>query len=152
MSVGQPAPDGNGGRPVPPRDRLQPASAVEAGPAYMAWATGSLVRPARGLFVLEWSWRRMTEAHLAESARVDALWSARSGWAMAGPDGPTLDVAWVETTGDDAFELLRALYELAASRGHERVALTVPAVDWMVAALNRSGFESFGLTVYETAV
>jgi hypothetical protein len=111
-----------------------------------------LGRAARGLFPIGWSFRRLTTDDLAAAARAEALWAARSGWAIGARDDETFDVSWLETGPEDAVDLVRALVDLATASGAERIALWTPDVDWMSAAARRAGFELSGMTVFAAAV
>jgi hypothetical protein len=44
--------------------------------------------------------------------------------------------------------MARALVDLAASAGTERIAIMIPIVDWMLRALRRRGCELHFLTIY----
>lgn len=147
-----PLPAGNGGRRVPALEQLTRANSAEAEPAFMSWSTGPLGRAARGLFPVGWSFRRLTTDDLAETARHEALWAARSGWAIGAREGDTFEVAWLETREEDAVDLMRALVDLATNHGTERITLWVPAVEWAVSAARRAGFELDGMTVFAGAI
>lgn len=143
-----PVPSGNGGRRVPAQEQLVPAHASEAGPAFMSWSTGPLVRNARGLFAVRWQWRRLTEDDLETAAKHDALWTARSGWVLAAPTGDTLEVGWLETREDDAADLMRAIVDLAVKRDAEGVRITIPNVGWLTTAARRAGCDLHPIIVY----
>jgi len=145
-------PAGNGGRRVPALEQLARANSAEAEPAFMSWTAGPLGRSGRGLFPIGWSFRRLTTDDLAAAARREALWAARSGWAIATRDAETFEVSWLETRQEDAVDLVRALVDLATAAGAERIALWIPDVDWMSAAARRAGFELSGMTVFAGAV
>lgn len=147
-----PLPAGNGGRRVPALEQLARANSAEAEPAFMSWTAGPLGRSSRGLFPTGWSFRRLTTDDLAAAARREALWAARSGWAIATRDDETFEVSWLETRQEDAVDLVRALVDLATAAGAERIALWIPDVDWMGAAARRAGFELSGMTVFAGAV
>src|SRR3989304_3123140 len=49
IGEGSPVPEGNGGRRVPPPERLDAAHSAEAEPAFLSWSTGELARAAHGL-------------------------------------------------------------------------------------------------------
>jgi hypothetical protein len=153
-SVGEasPLPAGNGGRRVPALEQLARANSAEAEPAFMSWAAGPLGRTARGLFPVGWSFRRLTTDDLAETARHEALWAARSGWAIGARDDTTFEVAWLETRQEDALDLIRALVDLATNQGAERITMWVPAVNWISAAARRAGFALDPMTVFAGAI
>jgi GNAT superfamily N-acetyltransferase len=136
-----PAPEGNGGKRVPAPQRLTPAPAAEADIAMLAWSGGELEQAAHGLFVTRpWTWRRLTLVDLEAAARRRALWQAPSGWAVADGAEGTLHVSWLCTHPEDARIMLRALVDLAAAAGAERLQMEVPNVGWLRAALEQAGW------------
>lgn len=139
----------NGGRRRPPSDRLDRAVSAEAQSAYVAWSTGELGRRSRNLLAIGWRWRRLELDDLMAAARSDALWMSPAGWVLAGVDRDTLEVGWLETAPDQAFELTKSIIDLAAELGTDRVEIKVPAVDWVVAALDALGFEMGRIQLFE---
>ena len=153
-SVGDasPMPAGNGGIRVPAAEQLQRAHSAEAEPAFMSWESGDLYRESRGLFATAWTWRRLQPEDLAEAARAETLWQARSGWAMAGRRNTALSVGWIETSPDDAYDFCRALVDLAVSAGAERSQVMLPEVLWLTNAARRAGYTLHPGTIYERGV
>jgi hypothetical protein len=94
-------------------------------------------------------WRRLTESDLERSARHEAFWMARPGWVVAARRGDQLEVAWLETREEDAYDLMRALVDLASKQEAEGIAVTIPAVGWLTSAARRIGCDLFPVTVYE---
>ena len=91
---------------------------------------------------------RLTVDHLAAAARSGAFWEIGGGWAVATEYGSSLEAAWVETRAEDAADLLRALVDLAVSRGVESIAVWLPEVEWLVRDARRLGFEAQPMGVY----
>ncbi len=155
IGEGSPVPEGNGGRRVPPPERLEPAHSAEAEPAFLSWSTGELARAAHGLLPIGWVWRRMTADHLVLAARNRDLHEGRPGWAIAEVDDEDdmLVVHWMETTRDDAVAMARALVDLAAEARVGEMRIWVPTVDWLETAFQRLGFEfhTVGLWARELA-
>jgi GNAT superfamily N-acetyltransferase len=147
-----PLPAGNGGRRVPAEEQLVKAHTSESTPAFMAWGTSPLNRAARGLFGVQWRWRRLTEEDLSQAARHNALWMARSGWVMAAPDRDRFEVGWLETRDDDAHDLMRSIVDLALNQGVEALGINVPAVSWLKTAARRAGCDLHPIIVYEMAL
>jgi GNAT superfamily N-acetyltransferase len=143
-----PVPRGNGGRRVPTQERLRPAPSAEAEPAFMSWVGGDLSRAARGLFPVHWSFRRLTVDDLTRSARHGALYEGRTGWAIAAPDHDLFEAAWVETTEPDAYDMARAIVDLAAESGADRLRTWVPEVDWATTAFRRAGCDLRWMSVF----
>lgn len=144
-----PVPEGNGGRRVPPPERLRPAPPAETDAAYLSWWGGELVRTARGLFPHRgWVWRRLHVDDLFAAAERRALWSGRPGWAVAEVDEDTFRVGWLETAPSDARAMVRALIDIAAGSGAERMRVMAPRVDWLQQHLRRAGCELHPLTIF----
>jgi len=144
-----PSPDGNGGRRVPSQLRTRSAHAADAQSAFASWSIGDLGRASHGLFGIGWSFRRLTIEDLIAAAREGAFWEIGAGWALASP-GPDsrFDVSWLETREEDADDLLRSLIDLAIGSGSESVTVWIPAVDWLVRAAKRFGFETSLMHIY----
>jgi hypothetical protein len=149
VGAASPVPSGNGGRRVAALEQLVRTHSSDAEPAYMAWTAGALGRRARGLFAVSWTWRRLTPGDLANAARADALWSARSGWVLAARRDETLEVGWVETRQEDAQDLMRALVDLAAAEGADRLLAMLPAVPWLTQAVRKAGCDVERISIYE---
>ncbi len=143
-----PVPEGNGGRRVATQERLKRAPASEAEPAFLSWTTGPLGRTARGLFAVNWRWRRIDVSDLEEAARRQALWESRAGWAMAELRAGEFNVAWIETTADDSYALARALVDAGVEAGADRLTVMAPATDWLNTALRRAGCDLDEITLY----
>jgi GNAT superfamily N-acetyltransferase len=148
-----PSPSGNGGRRLPSKLRSRPAGSSEAQPAFVSWSVGELGRASRGLIGIGWAFRRLTLEDLEAAAKATALWEIGAGWALAAPAlEARFEVAWLETREEDAGDLIRSLVDLAIGSGSESIAIWVPAVDWMVQAARRLGFETSLLHVYAREV
>lgn len=149
-SVGDasPAPAGNGGRRVRALEKLRRAHSSEAQPAFMAWSAGELARRSRGLFGSGWRFRRLTMEDLGTAAVQEALWTARSGWALATRVGTRLEIAWLATGPDDAEDLMRALTDLAVDQGADDVQAFLPDVPWLAQAARRANYSLEAEIVY----
>jgi GNAT superfamily N-acetyltransferase len=149
-----PVPQGNGGRRVPPPERLDVAPSAEAEPAFLSWSTGELSRGAHGLLPISWLWRRMTVEHLTNAARNRHLHEGRPGWAIAEvePEDDMLAVDWLETTREDAAAMALALVDLATEYAVAEIRVWVPSVDWLEQAFTRLGFEFNTVGVWELAL
>jgi GNAT superfamily N-acetyltransferase len=143
-----PVPEGNGGRRVAAAEGLRPAHSSEAEPAMLSWAGGPLERAARGLFPVEWRWRRLSLDDVAEAARRRSLLTGRPGWAIADVDEDTYLVSWLTTTEADAAAAIRALVDGAAAAGTERIEVIAPDVDWIRRQLRRRGCDVHEMTVF----
>ncbi len=147
-----PVAKGNGGRRRPPLDRFVRAPSAEAQPAFMAWSGGPLGRTARGLLAIGWTWRRLSVEDLVRAAKAGALWMCPAGWVLAAPNEETLELGWLEAGPDDIGELLKSALDLAAELDAERLSLKVPEVPWLVDELERTGFDTGRIIIYERAL
>jgi hypothetical protein len=111
-----------------------------------------LVQPARGLHSWHWRWSRLELDYLVEGAKNGELWSSPAGWVFAQIDEERLRVGWLECGPDDATQMIRAIVDLAQDAGTERIHIPVPAVEWLVAALETSQFELHPMIIYERAL
>lgn len=148
----EPATSANGGKRARARRRLKRAHSSEATPAWISWRSGPLVQPARGLHSWQWRWARLELERLVEGAKIGELWASPAGWALARVDKERLTVGWLECGPDDADQMIRAIVDLAQDMGTERIHLPLPAVDWLVAALETSQFELHPMIIYERAL
>jgi len=143
-----PVPEGNGGKRVPPPERLRTAHSAEAEAAYLSWVGGELARTARDLFQVSWRWQRLTPEHLTLAARNQNLLEGRPGWAIAEFDDGTYTVEWLETAESDARAMALAIVDKAAEFAAETLEVMIPAVPWMERELRRLGFEMHPLMVW----
>jgi GNAT superfamily N-acetyltransferase len=151
IGEGSPVPEGNGGRRVPPPERLDVAPSAEAEPAFLSWSTGELARAAHGLMQIQWAWHKMTVQHLVGAARNHSLFEGRPGWAIAevDRDDNMLAVHWMETTRDDAGAMALALVDLAAEAAVGEIRTFQPPLGWLETAFTRLGFEFHTVGVWE---
>ncbi len=145
----KPAAPTNGGRRAKARRKLELAHSSEAIPAWVSWRSGLLVRPARGLHVDGWRWAQLSAEHLIAAGKKGALWSSQAGWITTRRDGDNLYIDFVECGPDDADDLIRSIVDLTFEQHAERVRITAPEVDWLVASLERSGCEIHSMLIYE---
>ena len=137
----QPDPAGNGGRRVPGQERLTPAPSFEAEPAFMSWSSGDLIRHARNVYPIGWTFRGLRIADLEEAAKQRELWSCRAGWVMGAFRDEAFHVPWMTTTPDDAYPLVQAALDRATDLGAEKLTALVPDVDYIQRAFQRIGAE-----------
>ena len=144
--------EGNGGRRTKADVQLQPASAVESGPAFVSWASSEAARSVRGLFARRWVWRRLTEDDIGTAAAADSLWTAAENWIIAEETDDVLDVIWCDASPDRAADVARAVVDLAVERGAGDVRAMVPATPPLRDAFARAGFERRRIVVYAAGV
>lgn len=135
----QPETSGNGGKRAPGDERLTPAPRAEAEPAFLSWSSGDLVRHARNLFPIWWTFRSLRIADLEEAAVERRFWVCRAGWVIGAFRDDAFHVPWMTTNPDDAYSLVRALLDRATDLGAEKLTALVPAVGFLEAAFKRAG-------------
>jgi ribosomal protein S18 acetylase RimI-like enzyme len=145
----EPSPEGNGWRRVPGDEQLQPADLSEAEPAYQAWSASDLIRTAHGLFPIGWSWRAMDISDVRAAARRRSLLESPSGWAIADREGADLHVSWAVTGEDDAAALATSLLDRAFQARVSRLTAMIPAVPWLLSALERARLKLTRSLVFE---
>lgn len=131
----------NGGKRVPGDERLAPAPAAEAGPAWIAWSTGALASAGRQLYPIGWHFRTMTFDDVTDAARSKMLLQCPSGWVIAIPHGEELAVPWIVTSDLDVDRLVRALVDHAHRGSYGSIRAMAPRVPWLMEELVSSGFE-----------
>lgn len=108
----------------------------------LSWAGGPLEQATHRLFATRpWTRHRLTLADLEAAARRRALWQAPSGWAVAEQVEDTFHISWLCTHPEEARLMLRALVDLAAASGAQRLEMEIPAVDCLRAALEQAGWK-----------
>jgi GNAT superfamily N-acetyltransferase len=143
---GDPNPTRNGGRRVPGPERLEPATAMGPADAWPVWERSGLIRAARGLIGVHWTWWRLTIDDLGRFAAEGTLWQAPSGWvvAEADRDADTLQVYWLCGGDDDLRRLTKACVDLAVDLGLDGIRLFGPAHDPLGEALAKLGLDDPG--------
>jgi GNAT superfamily N-acetyltransferase len=148
----QPNPSGNGGKRVPGEERLTPAPSAEAEPAYLSWASGDLIRQARGLFSNRWMFRSLRFEDLEQAANERRLWGCPAGWVIGALQEDSFHLSWVTTNPDDAYPLARAMLDRATDLGAEKLTALVPATNFLVDSFERLGAELHHDTLWEFAL
>lgn len=147
----KPSPDtqSNGGQRAKARRKLELAHSSEAIPAWVSWRSGPLVRPSRGLHVDGWRWSKLTAEHLERAGKRGRLWTSQAGWVVTRRDETVLYADWVECSEESSVDMVKSIIDLAVESHAELLRITVPDVDWMVAALDKTGFENSVMHLYE---
>lgn len=141
-------PAANGGRRVTGDERLIPGRRTETELAWIAWSGSALAVAGHELFPVGWHFRRMTLADLRTAVESSNLWQSPAGWVIAEPRESEMSVPFVSTTDLDSSRMVRAILDLAARRGAERLQLMSPNLGWMIASLQAVGFEIEPNTVF----
>lgn len=149
-STAEPATSSNGGKRARARRKLKKTHSSEALPAWLSWRSGPLLRPSRGLHSWRWRWARLELEYLVAAAKAGELWSSQAGWVLVRRDEERLSVAWLECGPDDAVDMVRSLVDLTVSTKAQRIHIAVPAVDWLLEALDGAQFDGMHqMVVYE---
>jgi GNAT superfamily N-acetyltransferase len=152
IAPAEPAAPTNGGQRAKARRKLARTHSSDAIPAWVSWRSGPLVAPARGLHTWRWRWSRLELEYLTQAAKDGELWSSQAGWAFLRYHANRLAVGWLECGPDEATDMVRSVVDLATEAEVERVHITVPVVDWLVAALETAQFDLHQMIIYERAL
>lgn len=149
-----PNPMRNGGPRVPGPERLLPASRAEIDEAWVAWNSGALLRPARGLVSHSWIFWTMTVDDLVAAKSRSALWTCPSGWVIAELDeeGARLAVTWLQASPSDYRRVIRACLDFAVEGGLSNLAMWLPADPQMMEVLTSLGFDRAPSHVWEMSL
>ena len=146
-----PNPLRNGGPRVLGPERLLPAARAEIDEAWVAWNSGELLRPARGLVSRDWVFWTMTVDDLAAAKNRGALWTCPSGWVIAEVDdeGARLAVTWLQASPPDYRRVIRACLDYAVEQGLSDLAMWLPADPQLLGVLTSLGFDLAPSHVWE---
>jgi RimJ/RimL family protein N-acetyltransferase len=139
IGEGSPVPEGNGGRRVPPPERLDVAPSAEAEPAFLSWSTAN--SPAPRMVYPDRMVAPMTAQHLVLPATGPLRGTSGLGVAEVDRDDNMLAVHWMETMRDDAGAMALALVDLAADAAVGEIRTFQPPLGWLETAFTRLGFE-----------
>lgn len=140
---GDPNPTRNGGRRVPGPERLEPATAMGPADAWPVWERSGLIRAARGLIGVHWTWWRLTIDDLARFGAEGLLWQAPSGWvvAEANREADALEVYWMCGGDDDLRRLTKSCVDLAVDIGLDGIRFFGPEHGPLGEALGKLGLD-----------
>jgi GNAT superfamily N-acetyltransferase len=152
IGSGSPRPHGNGGRRHPSPLQPRPGKRQDLALVRASWSTSEVGRVLRGLVGEQWRFHRLTDADIERAARTGNLWEIGSSWAITGSVEPTFDVQLLDTTPDEAYDVLRALIDSANNRGAEDLTMWLADTEWLVQACRRTGCDVTGHGVWEHAL
>ncbi len=144
----EPQPTSNGGRRVPGPERLVPAPAAEAEPAWMVWSTSGAAAAAHQLYPVDWVFRTMRVDHVRAAATRHELWQAPSGWVIGTSAEDRWHISWIATTEVDARRLVRAVVDRATDLDAQRITMLLPRWEPLMDAAAELGFTATPSTVY----
>jgi len=152
VGAASPNPAGNGGRRHPSALRARPGKRQDIQLVRASWSTSEVGRSLRGLIGEGWRFHRLTDDDIEDAARRGALFEVGSSWVIADQQDEAFNVGWVDTTPDEAHEVIKALVDVANNRGAELVTMWLADTVWLVQAARRTGFEVSGHGVWEHAL
>jgi ribosomal protein S18 acetylase RimI-like enzyme len=130
---------------------LHPSLSQDLDAAWMSWATGELAAAGRELLCEGWLWRTARPDDLRAAASTSRMFQSAHGWVIF-RDSDRLETMWLATTPEDMPALLEGILAMAGAVGEEDLVVKVPAVDWAVESMKRSGFEVSEIEVSYLAV
>jgi GNAT superfamily N-acetyltransferase len=144
VGAGSPNPEGNGGRRHPSPLQPRPGKRQDVGLVRSSWSTSEAGRTMRELIGTGWRFHRLRDEDVLEAARTQNLWEIGNSWAITGSIEPTFDVQMLDTTPDEAYDVIRALIDTANNRGAEDLTMWLADTVWLVQAARRAGCEVTG--------
>ncbi len=96
-----------------------------------------------------WRWSQLQLEDLQQAGRRGELWSSQAGWIWAAREDRRIRVGWLECGPDDGMDMLRSIVDLATESNTDQVQITVPAVPWLVRALESLQFSLAEMLILE---
>jgi GNAT superfamily N-acetyltransferase len=149
IGAGSPNPEGNGGRRHPSPLVAKPGKVQDLTLVRSSWSTSEVGRSLRGLVGSGWRFHRLRDSDIDAAARTANLWEVGNSWAITDSIEPTFAVGLLDTTPDEAHDVMRALVDTANNRGAEEITMWLADTDWLVQAARRIGCEVTGHGVWE---
>jgi len=136
------------GRRLPPSQRLQPATPMDADAAWVFWSLSDLARAGRDLIDDGWRWRKASPADLTAAIENHSLFQSPGGWAIIRTSDQGIRVHWMATTPGDAPLLILGVRDLLRDEYGDEVQMMLPETLWGHEALQREGFESRTVLIF----
>lgn len=149
VGAASPNPEGNGGRRHPSALTARPGKVQDLALVRSSWSTSETGRTLRGLIGTGWRFHRLRDVDIEEAARGGNLWEIANSWVITGSVAPVFDVRLIDTTPDEAYDVIRALIDTANNRGAEELTMWLADTDWLVQAARRAGCDVSGFGVWE---
>jgi len=149
IGAGSPNPEGNGGRRHPSPLTAKPGKVQDLTLVRSSWSTSEVGRALRGLIGSGWRFHRLRDIDIEAAARAANLWEVGNSWAITDSIEPTFAIGLLDTTPDEAHDVMRALVDTANNRGSEEFSMWLADTDWLVQAARRIGCEVTGHGVWE---
>ena len=147
VGAASPNPEGNGGRRTKSAVQAKPGKAHDLPLVRASWTTSEAGRSLRGLLGIGWRFHRLRDVDIEDAARRGGLWEIGSSWAITDTIAPVFLVGLLDTTEDDAHDVIRALIDTANNRGAETFAMWTADTVWLIQAARRAGcdIEGYGI-------
>lgn len=149
VGAASPNPEGNGGRRNPSTLVARPGKVQDLPLVRSSWSTSETGRMLRGLIGTQWRFHRLHDTDIEAAARSGNLWEVANSWVITASVEPVFDVRLIDTTPDEAHDVIRALIDTANNRGAEELTMWLADTDWLVQAARRAGCEVAGFGVWE---
>ena len=144
-----PNPEGNGGRRTRSAVKAKPGTAHDLPLVRASWTSSEAGRSLRGMVGVGWSFHRLRDEDIEAAAKRGGLWEIGSSWAITDSITPQFLVTLLDTTEDDAHDVIRALIDTANNRGAESFAMFIADTVWLVQAARRAGCDVEGYGIWE---
>lgn len=152
VGAASPNPEGNGGRRTKSSLQARPGKTRDVSLVRASWSTSEVGRSMRELIGVGWSFHRLRDEDIEAAARNGQLWEVGSSWAISGAMEPQFTIGMLDTTPDDAYDVIRALVDTANNRGAEGISLWLADTVWLVQAARRAGCDVSGFGIWETPI
>lgn len=149
IGAASPNPEGNGGRRHPSELTARPGKVQDLPLVRSSWSTSETGRTLRGLIGTGWRFHRLSDVDIEDAARSGNLWEIANSWVITGSVEPVFEVRLIDTTPDEAYDVIRALIDTANNRGAEELTMWLADTDWLVQAARRAGCDVSGFGVWE---
>lgn len=149
VGAASPNPSGNGGRRHPSLLVAKPGKRQDVPLVRSSWETSEVARHLRQLAPIGWQFRRLSDTDIEQAASTGNLWEVGSSWVITGAVEPVCEVRLMDTTPGEAYDVCKALVDLANNRGAELLTMWIPDLDWSVQAARRVGCDTEGYGVWE---
>ena len=149
VGAASPNPSGTGGRRHPSLLVARPGKRQDVSLVRSSWETSEVARRLRQLAPIGWQFRRLSDADIELAATSGNLWEVGNSWVITGSVEPVCEVRLIDTTPDEAYDVCKALVDLANNRGAELLTLWIPDLDWSIQAVRRVGCDTEGFGVWE---
>ncbi|MGI9666820.1 MAG: GNAT family N-acetyltransferase [Acidimicrobiia bacterium] len=152
VGAASPNPEGNGGRRTKSSLQARPGKSRDTALVRASWSTSEVGRFMRELIGVGWSFHRLRDADIEGAARDGELWEIGGSWAISSGIDPMFSVGLLDTTPDDAYDVIRALIDTANNRGAEGLSLWLADTVWLVQAARRAGCDVSGFGIWEKPI